>query len=1056
MTNVKLVLGLFVLVTIVIIVIAVIRRPNEGFNTGIAAADALATDRGRYIELSKQKYNKFSDSMDVQRGNFMRSDDPNVLAQATRDIQSAMRTSDLERTPDSSTFLGVVPDGITAQMPPANNVFTEAKKCEALRTRGSCANLSDPNYKNCGICIKEGSPYTFENQSKHIGGLLVLPDDRSDAEEQARISGSKVKYQPTVGECPGGFLHVDRATCEKEVNRQDCKEAGETGGFNVGVTAEGNKVANAKCAQVPTSGDSVFIYEAKTRTFDLGLRVLTPDGTGICKVFVYNSDKQQVGYNMSETPGKDFIVTVRKVKEGDKLSVIVVEEVPHRSRGQSEVFQYSLGGPKRTIPALCQRIGASVATLAQINNASNEGAQVCGNGWGADFYGYPSQATIPGACGKSNFYQTSENQNGASWCFGVKPPNSINTMINTKINNWFETYGASSVPPQTDMPTQWSKYGDYQAPAFRGVLLQWETADGFSTRTIPFQPTIVAVDNEVPSSSMGGSLVFKNLKLYGTFGNSTTIRSPKPSGNSRMLKNQFWIWGGNRLSQQVKFDVKVPGVFLNPVYPEDMAVAPRGTLIGDPATLALLKTSPCLKDGQVSGSYSIDCLTTLFVGAGGDLYNGKLATQGGLGQLNAMGDMDAIAGYLDGLYSMATTGKDVNGNRAPLDQINDAAQKMFGFDIATPCEDVVEDAKGNIGVAPKSGPVDADCLNFLWLNTNSDKPRGEEGGRKSTISNTYTSINDRFSGLRNSEGTKDSRKKYPFQACQLGGSKAPLNTNGTVNTKNVMEANAKGSIKGIQDFYNSIWATANYANSAGQSKQNAEAIQQCYGIEKTESIAPKSISGLVGWYIGTDPNGNGSVSNGQAIQRWVDKSDNNNDLVAKIPARSSSNGILFQNSFYISTKPMPYPVNVFVVVQISDLNRANDVIGFGQSNSDNFNSLTFGEYKSRFWHNGSSHFSRTPAAVANSPESSNKFLLMEWSIADGNFYINRNGVNIMTSNAYRWNPGSPHLTVGSRVSWNAGNLLVGVVSEIVVFGKQLMLSDRKKMENYLNQKWNIY
>lgn len=840
MTNTKMVLGILTVATIVIIILSILRfsvSKKEGFVTGIDAADALATDRDQYIELSKQKYNVFSDSMDVQRGNFMRTDDPAVLRKTTQDIQSAIRTSDLERTSGSKTFLGVLPDAVTEQMPPANNVYKEAKKCESLRTRGSCANLSDPNYKNCGICIKAGSPYTFENPDKHIGGLLVLPEDRDFSESDARRTNSKVQYDATVGSCPAGFLHVDRATCEKEVNRQDCKEAGETGGFDVGMTVEGNKVANQKCAQVPVAGDNVFVYEPKTRTFDMALRVLTPTGSGACKVYVYNSSAQQVGFNMSSTPGAEFTVLIKKVQEGMALSVVVAMEGTHRPKGQSEVFQISSGydQSQATANSVCTRNGARQATQAQLVDAWQNGAQACSTGWGTDFYGWPSQASATG-CGSNQAVNAwlPDNKMAASWCFGIKPPQSINTSIFPQtILPWFKSYGAKSSPPQDDMPNQWSKFGDYQAPAFRAVLLQWEMANGSNRRTIPFQPTIVGVNGEGASNSTGGSLTFKHLKLSGTFGGSTVIVSPKPSSNSQMLKNQFWLWGGNHLSQQVKFDVKVPGVFLDPYYREDMSVAPRGTLIGDPATLALLKTSPCLQSGQVPGAYSTACLSNLFVGAGGDLTSGKIATQGGVGQLNALGDMDAISGYLSNLFTMATTGKDSNGNRAQLEDINDAAQKMFGFDIATPCEDITQDAKGNILVVPKSTPVDAKCLNYLWLNTNSDRNRGDEGNRNTAIQNTYTTIADRYSGLRYGEGTKDSRAKYPFQACQLTGTKAPMNPDGSVNTRNLMEANAKGSIPAIQNFYNGIHKTANYQGGAAPlSATHTTAVQQCYGVNK--------------------------------------------------------------------------------------------------------------------------------------------------------------------------------------------------------------------------------
>ncbi len=876
MPNSTILIALLVLAVIVAFVVPMAKKTKENFaSSGIDTYDSLVGSRDPFIEMSKQKYNKFSDPMDVTRGTFARSDDPAVLKRVSEEINAAMATSELAALPGEPTLIGPMREKVTAQLPPPNGVLSAAKKCESLKTRGSCAKLDDPAFKNCGICIKGGSPYSEENPGKHIGGLLVLPEDRAFAEETAKEQGVKPTYEATVGSCPPGYLFVNRAACEREANRADCKEVGESGGFTNGKTDEGLKVGLAKCAQIPAAGESTYIYEPKgdkARKFKVNLRVLAPVGTGITKVFVLNKANQQVANGIGYNPGLDFIVNIPMTSELTEYTVVVEQEVPHRKRGKQEVFHLwrnlNGSGPagfynmtKDTAKAACESIGARLATGAELEESFQKGNQICSCAQTTDYVGYPMQNGYEkrGWCGAANAINrcgsepNSWNRGmGNAWCYGVKPPstngNGGMTMFNA-VANFFNPVG-NTEPSQNDMPGQWSEYGDYQAPYNRAVLLQWEVADGSGTRVIPFEPTIVGINGMGPSTvSSDGYKTFKILRRMGTFSKSTLIMAPRPSGLSQMISNQFWIWSNQANSQTVRFSTKVPGIFLQPFYPEDGAIASRGPLVGNPATMDLLKTSPCLKDGQKAGKYSIDCLSNLFVGAGGDIYRGKLAKEnGGLAQLNAMkdadgnlADMDAISEYLNNLYTLATTGRDASGQRvggenakARAQAINNAAQLLFGFDITTPCEDISEDSAGNIVISPKKGAVDADCLDYLWMNTNSDRDRGDEDrSRNTTIKNTYTTIGARFSGLRSSESIAATREKFPFQTCQRTGKMAPIAPNGQINTVAMNLANSKGSIQAIQNFYDDIHKAAN--NLGGNQKtmdQHEQAMEQCYGIAK--------------------------------------------------------------------------------------------------------------------------------------------------------------------------------------------------------------------------------
>jgi hypothetical protein len=241
-----------------------------------AAADPfvdMPQERAAYIERGQALYNKFSDTNDVTKGNFLLTLDPGKIAAGDDDLAATSRTSML--TPDSyaPTGMGVKGDVPEYKIPPPNRIMEDAKRCEAQKGRDVCAALGTPAMNGCGVCIKGGTAYLDpDNPGKHIGGLVLLKEDREMADDEAQGTGKPAVYAPTVGECPAGSFFVSRSACIKEANRQDCKEVGESGGFEGGRTVEGRQVAGSKCAAVPTAGDSVYIYDTKNRLFTLNLR----------------------------------------------------------------------------------------------------------------------------------------------------------------------------------------------------------------------------------------------------------------------------------------------------------------------------------------------------------------------------------------------------------------------------------------------------------------------------------------------------------------------------------------------------------------------------------------------------------------------------------------------------------------------------------------------------------------------------------------------------------------------------------------------------------------
>jgi hypothetical protein len=847
--------------------------------------------RNDLIQRGQQLYNKFSDIHDVRRPTFIRSEEPEDMKRTNLLMQQAMRTTDIKPKNNIGNkfpnFMEAKQQKITNTLPPPNGIIPLAKKCETLKTRDSCAKLTDPAYKYCGVCIDEGTTHKGDDEGQFIGGLLILPDDRTDAEDLANETGNPVAYVPTIGKCPPNRLFIDSNRCTVEANRLNCFEIGKSGGFATGKTKEGKNLSQVTCAQVPAIDPTVFVFNPKDRKYIINLRILTPVGTGMSTAIVLNDKGVELVRKPGILPGIETVVSIPNVMELMQLDVVIAQEMPLRKSGLPEVFLYNPQGALRNeitskiAPTLCSNIGATIATKEQLNEAWKNGAQVppyatqvdrntpwtdkysFNQGFTSDGILYPTQSNYLvdrrdgpywnwyysyrqeklNYDGKDNaLHDGKEGERTSIWCYGIKPPSKSLTTnrigeLEPKIWNFFTSFADKASPAQS-RNNIWSMHEndvDYQGPlVFRGVLLQWEMIDDATKRTVPFEPTIQKVNTIDITQTANRRSAMKRL---GTFKASNTIPLPKPStpGLTNMYNNVQWLWGQDANSQTCIFTVKVPGTLMNPVYSQDEGIAARGPLINNQETSALLKVSACLAEGQNPGKYSQECLMSLFTDVGGNPDKGKLVTEGGIEQLNSLGDVDSITSYLFNLYSYATTGMDANQNKpigtTPAERqavINDASQKLFGFDIASPCEEIVETKDGSLMLREKDPPFPSACLNYLWTNTGSDKSRYESTKPGSTVQNTYTRIQDRFSGLMNNEGRVKDREKYPFQTCQPTGTAAPV-VNGKPIKANVDIANAQGTIRGVQDMYNSIHQNANYNTNVDTQEKG---MMECYGIEK--------------------------------------------------------------------------------------------------------------------------------------------------------------------------------------------------------------------------------
>ncbi len=869
------------------IIFGMYSQKKEGFASSIA--DYNSVNRSRYLKLGKNRYNELADQVDIFRPGVTTNMKELDIINYNRLTNEAIKSSELEPTTSLDGLTNTTSKVVngTSALPLENAVLKAAKKCEANTSRDACSILGNPEYQNCGVCILGGTDTQELKKGSFIGGMLILDRDKRSYEIGARGTGKEPAYEPTTGDCPAGYFFVNKEKCTKAVNRQNCKEAGLAGGFNGGRTIEGKEVVNESCALCPNSGEeNTYIYEPKIRAFPLALRVITPTGTGTNTVRITNREGVQIASGQGQGGDEIYINLSGVVVETQAVNIIVTQQFPHIPRGRKEVFQVGNGYIYSYDEAqnVCKSIGGDLATYQQLIQSFNAGGQECSYGFYKDYTSTTayfmqveklrkdidlrSTADSSGWCGWGvGMRNDGVGNKAAAWCYGVKPPVGLYGS-REQVRPFFRSMGNLSVPSQENQPDQKSQYGNqYQAPYYRGVILQWEmrTEQSPVPRRASVEASITSVMGMAPNTvTIEGFKTFRILKRRGMF--STPLRnpnamiiSPTPNTNKNIMANQYWIWSNQTDNPTFYFTADIPGTFKDPFYVEDMPICPRGPLVGNKNTLDLLQVSPCQKLGQAPGKYSIDCLKFLFVSAGGDLYNGTLSPiNGDINKLlfdenkRAL-EEDAILERLTELYNTATKGRDIMGDIVSPNNkkmrrkiINDAAMALFGKEIVTPCEEVTESPEGSILLVQKSAPFDSECLNYLYLNTGIDQNRGMEPARDTSLKATYVSIGDRFSGIMNSEkATEQDKERYPFQTCQLGGSAAPVNGNGTENMTAIQMANSYalangGTVRGAQDYFNQIFKDANMSindvNGAPDStllKRQEDAINKCYGITKT-------------------------------------------------------------------------------------------------------------------------------------------------------------------------------------------------------------------------------
>ena len=194
-------------------------------------------------------------------------------------------------------------------------------------------------------------------------------------------------------------------------------------------------------------------------------------------------------------------------------------------------------------------------------------------------------------------------------------------------------------------------------------------------------------------------------------------------------------------------------------------------------------------------------------------------------------------------------------------------------------------------------------------------------------------------------------------------------------------------------------------------------------------------------YIPVDPNSN------YRIEFWTGNPGGTADLQYTFSPNYNLDNLLFNQS-YLTMSTSSYPLDAFMILKLSNINDTNDIIGISP-NSNNYSSLSYSNR--RFNIKATSN-----SLVSSINETSENYLLLEWSIGNNNNYIRRFGSNIANTTVGTWNlPNNSNIIIGNSNGFDFSNRFKGYIGELIMFNRQLNNNDTQQIEGYLAWKWGL-
>lgn len=216
---------------------------------------------------------------------------------------------------------------------------------------------------------------------------------------------------------------------------------------------------------------------------------------------------------------------------------------------------------------------------------------------------------------------------------------------------------------------------------------------------------------------------------------------------------------------------------------------------------------------------------------------------------------------------------------------------------------------------------------------------------------------------------------------------------------------------------------------------------------KQAPFKPTDIGGCTLWLDGADPAGTGiKPSNGSVVSTWVDKSGSGNSGTATGGTITVTNNILsFSGTPYFTT---PYTARattetIFIVYTMNP-SLITDSIVIGSTSSSGRN---IGTYQGVLWPQivGVGVWN-TGYTITNGPTYLQSFTRGSFGL---NFF---NNGSPLFSSATVYNPSGSSTT---NIGQSYYGILVGTISEIIIYNSSLTDPQRQQVEAYLAQKWGL-
>jgi hypothetical protein len=370
---------------------------------------------------------------------------------------------------------------------------------------------------------------------------------------------------------------------------------------------------------------------------------------------------------------------------------------------------------------------------------------------------------------------------------------------------------------------------------------------------------------------------------YGDVKKSTVFKKlVEPNNLSKLDSNMMWVWDKDNTKPNAVFNIIMPVSFVEPTFPADNIICPRGPLVSTLEAQTRLRAGACDKlvnnKEQRPGTYTDDCIKSLFLRSGCMLEGlayprtpdmiRKLSykqVKGPPGKaidilnhlLKVLPQLSPPAGIDEPLqpemiknsYDSANKNntlpvwlRDMEElllqNRMPyIPPMVSSDDALLDEDIITEIQKVKETAdtpyqRGmDVTILEKAN---MDCYGKFEFNpcagpNEATGPHTMEcldflfknsGKKISSIGPTYKQSSDRTSGT-------DRIPEKPIMYCTRKGKLSPLDDKGNVNMDSLQKANSQGGVTAVRKFYDDVHRKANYSLDKDTQYR---AMNDCYGL----------------------------------------------------------------------------------------------------------------------------------------------------------------------------------------------------------------------------------